>query len=123
MVLKNCVNLCQKKPTCEDPNPPEPPCKAMCRPMCVCKPGFVNNDEGDCIPLSWCRTCKVSYVFTCSLTVLKSVFIQFKDYWITHRSLLLHSNETILTCLKCKCCLPNFGFTQTGAQVSITCFY
>ena len=63
-VLNKCVNLCQKKPTCEDPNPPEPPCKALCRPMCVCKPRFVNNDEGDCIPLSWCRTCKVGKVST-----------------------------------------------------------
>lgn len=39
-------------PTCSDPNPI---CAAVCDPRCVCRPGWIDNGYGTCIPLQFCQ--------------------------------------------------------------------
>lgn len=45
-----CANPCPS--TCDHPGPFY--CKAMCRPGCACKEGYVVNDQGNCVKPSQC---------------------------------------------------------------------
>ncbi|KAK7222617.1 hypothetical protein V2G26_010620 [Clonostachys chloroleuca] len=49
-VYSDCASLCP--PTCLEVGPRV--CPAVCRPGCVCKPGYVLNVLGVCVPKALC---------------------------------------------------------------------
>jgi hypothetical protein len=54
-VFSSCDKMCEK--TCENQNPIF--CPEICKPGCVCEPGWVRNENGICVRIEECPESKL----------------------------------------------------------------
>lgn len=71
-VFDRCASSCQ--PTCG--KPVVGPCNEMCNAVCVCRPGFIQNESGKCIKPEHCvKPSKIYYNIFEVFIIMKSLIL------------------------------------------------
>ncbi|CAO1396939.1 unnamed protein product [Diamesa tonsa] len=131
-----CGSACEA--SCKNPNP-KGPCPDVCVRGCFCKPGFLKNDQGVCVPVEECPKpieCPANEVFSCGSAACEKscgnindtcdiVNIKCDDKCFCIEGYVRESgpNSTCIPVNTCPivCSEPNTEFNQCASSCQPTC--